>query len=194
MGRERQQQKNSETRQAILDAAVEIGLEEGFDELSIRKITDKLGYSAAIVYHYFKDKKEILDIIHSQASMDLMETVKKCIKPERSFVKNCKTVFDLIYEISVYHPDTFKLILLNKYSTTSESVKPWLEMIEQSIDYGIEKGELKKVDSQIAAYMLLDTFIVNQMILQEMTDIDNKRIEEIFQAELDIILNGIIKE
>lgn len=194
MGRERQQQKNSETRQAILDAAVEIGLEEGFDELSIRKITDKLGYSAAIVYHYFKDKQEILDIIHSQASMDLMETVKKCIKPERSFVKNCKTVFDLIYEISVYHPDTFKLILLNKYSTTSESVKPWLEMIKQSIDYGIEKGELKKVDSQIAAYMLLDTFIVNQMILQEMTDIDNKRIEEIFQAELDIILNGIIKK
>lgn len=194
MGRERQQQKNSETRQAILDTAIEIGLDEGFEELSIRKITDRLGYSAAMIYHYFKDKQEILDTIHSQASMDLMDAVKKCIKPERSFVKNCRTVFDFIYEISVYHPDTFKLILLNKYSQNSESIRPWLDMIRQSVDYGIEKGELREIDSQIASYMLLDTFIVNQMIFQEMPDIDNKRIEEIFQAELDIILNGIVKK
>lgn len=194
MGRERQQQKNSETRQAILDTAIEIGLDEGFEELSIRKITDKLGYSAAMVYHYFKDKQEILDTIHSQASMDLMKAVKKCIKPERSFVKNCKMVFDLIYEVSVYHPDTFKLILLNKYSQNSESVKPWLDMIEQSVDYGIEKGELREIDSKISSYMLLDTFIVNQMIFQEMPNISNERMEEIFQSELDIILNGIVKK
>lgn len=45
MGRERQIQKNEETRKAIIEAAVSIGLEEGFDELSIRKITDKLGYT-----------------------------------------------------------------------------------------------------------------------------------------------------
>ena len=31
MGRERQIQKNEETRKAIIDAAVSIGLEEGFD-------------------------------------------------------------------------------------------------------------------------------------------------------------------
>lgn len=194
MGRERQQQKNTETRQAILDAAIEIGLGEGFDELSIRKITDKLGYSAAMIYHYFKDKQEILDTIHSQASMQLMDSVKKCIKPERSFVQNCKVVFEMIYEISVYHPDTFKLILLNKYSTTNDSVKPWLEMIRQSVDYGIEKGELREVDSGIVSYILLDTFIVNQMIIYDIPDIDSKRIGEIFKAELDIISNGIIKK
>ena len=71
MGRDRQQRKNAETRNAILDAAIAIGLEEGFDELSIRKITDKLGYSAAIVYHYFKDKQEILDTIQKISSLFL---------------------------------------------------------------------------------------------------------------------------
>lgn len=194
MGRERQQQKNAETKNAILDAAIQIGLEEGFDELSIRKITDKLGYSAAMVYHYFKDKQEILDTIRSQTSMELMKAVTDCIKPERTFAQNCKIVFEMISEISVYQPDTFKLILLNKYSHTNESIKPWLDMIKQSIEYGISKGELREVDSEILSYILLDTFIVNQMIIHEKTDISNEKVEQIFLTELDIILNGIIKK
>ena len=75
MGRERQIQKTEETRKSIIDAAVSIGREDGFEELSIRKITDKLGYSAGIVYHYFKDKQEILDTIHNTTSMELIDTV-----------------------------------------------------------------------------------------------------------------------
>lgn len=194
MGRERQQQKNAETRNAILNAAIEIGLEEGFDELSIRKITDKLGYSVAIVYHYFKDKQEILDTIHNQTSMELMESVRSCIKPERTFAKNCKTVYKMISEIMVYNPDTFKLIFLNQYSPNNESIKPWLNMIKQSIEYGKSKGELREVDSEILSYILLDAFVVNQMIISEKEDISNEKIEQIFLTELDIILNGIIKK
>lgn len=198
MGRERQQQKNAETRNAIINAAIEIGLEEGFDELSIRKITDKLGYSVAIVYHYFKDKQEILDTIHNKTSMELMDAVKDCIKPDRSFAKNCKTVYKMISEILVYNPDTFKLIFLNQYATSNESIKPWLDMIRQSIEYGISKGELREVDSEILSYMLLNAFVVNQMVMQEnentSNETSNKRVEEIFLTELDIILNGIIKK
>ncbi len=194
MGRERQQQKNEEIRTAILEAATEIGLEEGFEELSIRKITDKIGYSAAIVYHYFKDKQEILDTIHNQTSMELMKAVTACIKPERSFSDNCKVVFKLIGEISAYQSDMFKLILLNKYSYKSESIQPWIDMIKQCVDYGISRGELKEIDSDIVSHILLDSFMVSQMIITEKDDIDSKKIEKIFLVELDIILNGIIKK
>lgn len=194
MGRERQQQKNLETREAILQTAIEIGLDEGFEELSIRKITDKLGYCAAIVYHYFKDKQEILDTIRSQTSMKLMEQVRATIKSEKSFSRNCKNIFKMIIEISKYQPDTFKLIILNKYSNKSESIKPWLDMIMQIINYAISNGEIREVDSEIVAYILLDTFIVNQMIIADNQNIDSERIEEIYNTELDIILNGIIKK
>lgn len=194
MGRERQQQRNAETRTAILNTAIEIGLEEGFDELSIRKITDKLGYSAAIVYHYFKDKQEILDTIHNQTSMELMKSVEACIKPERTFEKNCKVVFKMVYEISIHNPDRFKLILLNKYSYNSESIRPWLDMVKQCVEYGISKGELKEIDSEVVAYILLDTFVVNQMIINKENYLDHERIEQIFSTEIDIILNGIIKK
>lgn len=64
VGKRKANTKKEETRKAILDASVAICLEDGFEELSIRKITDRLGYSSGIVYHYFEDKQEILDTIH----------------------------------------------------------------------------------------------------------------------------------
>lgn len=192
MGRERQIKKNAETRQAILDAAVEIGLEEGFDELSIRKITDKLGYSSGIVYHYFKDKQEILDTIHNKTSMEMKEAVEGCIKPNRSFAENMRVVFKMLTEISVYEPETFKLILLNKYSHNNDSINIWIDMIIRCIEIGISSGELRAINSEITAYTLLNTFLVAQMIIGEKGDSDKKTIESIFDTELDIILNGIL--
>lgn len=194
MGRERQIQKNAETRKAILDAAVSIGLEEGFDELSIRKITDKLGYSSGIVYHYFKDKQEILDTIHTQTSMELKDAISVCVKPDRSFSDNMKVVFKMLTEISVYEPDMFKLILLNRYSHKSESIDMWLDMIKQCIDMGIETGELREINSEITSYIMLNSFLVAQMIIHEKKYADETTIENIFNTELDIILNGILNK
>ena len=194
MGRERQIQKNEETRKAIIDAAVSIGLEEGFEELSIRKITDKLGYSAGIVYHYFKDKQEILDTIHNTTSMEIMDAVDACVREDRSFAENTKLVFKILSEISIYEPEMFKLILLNRYSPNNESIQTWLNMIHHCVEIGINSGELRNIDAEIVSYIMLNSFLVAQMIITEKEDIDGKMIEHVFYTELDIILNGLLNK
>lgn len=194
MSRERQIKKNEETRKAILDTAVAIGLEEGFEELSIRKITDRLGYSSGIVYHYFKDKQEILDTIHTQTSMELKSAIDSCIHSDRSFAENTKLVFKMVSEISAYEPETFKLILLNRYSHNNESVGVWIDMIKHCIEIAIASGEIRNVDSNIASYILLNSFLVAQMIINERKSIDKNMIEHIFDTELDIILNGLLNK
>lgn len=192
MGRERQIKKNEETRKAILDTAVSIGLEEGFNELSIRKITDRLGYSPSIVYHYFKDKQEILNTIHSQTSTELIDAVIECIKPEKSFAENTKFVFKMLTEISIYKPDLFKLIILNRYSYNNEQMEMWINIIHKCIDMGIASGELRNINPEISSYILFNSFLVAQMIIYEKKEIDNSTIENIFNTELDIILNGLL--
>ncbi len=194
LSRERQLQKNAETRKSIIDAAISIGLEEGFDELSIRKITDKLGYSAGNVYHYFKDKQEILDTIHNETSMEIKGAIQSCISPERGFVENMRVVFKMLTEISVYEPAAFKLIILNKYSHKSDSIDEWVDMIKDCLKMGIESGELREINVNITAYTLLNTFLVAQMIINERENSDSQMIEDIFDTELDIILNGIIRK
>ena len=143
MGRERQIKKNEETRKLIIDTA-----------LSIRKITDRLGYSSGIVYHYFKDKQEILNTIHTQTSMELKDAVDSCIREDRSFAENTGLVFKMVSEISVHEPETFKLIMLNKYPHCSDSVNVWIDMIKHCIEIGIKSGELRNVDSNITSYIV----------------------------------------
>ena len=194
MSRERQIKKNEETRKAILDTAVAIGLEEGFEELSIRKITDRLGSSSGIVYHYFKDKQEILDTIHTQTTINLKDAVVSCISEDRSFAENTEKIFNMLSEAFAYEPNMFKLIMLNRFSKNNESVKMWIDMIKQSVEYGIKSGELRMVDSDIASYILLNSFLVSQMIINEREDIDKESIRQIFNTQLDIILNGLLSK
>lgn len=194
MSRERQIKKNEETRKAIIDTAVSIGLEEGFDELSIRKITDRLGYSSGIVYHYFKDKQEILNTIHTQKSMELKNAVDVCIRKDRTFAENTKMVFKMLSEISVLKPEMFKMILLGRNSHTNESVTVWIDMIKHCIEIGINSGELRNVDADITSYIMLNAFLVAQMIINSRSGLDKNMIEHIFNTELDIILNGLLNK
>ena len=193
MSRERQIKKNEQTRKAILETAVAIGLEEGFEELSIRKITDRLGYSSGIVYHYFKDKQEILDTIHTHTSQDLKDAVVSCINKDRTFAQNTEMVFNMLSEAFTYEPHIFKLIMLNRFSSNNESVNTWID-IKQCIQLGIDSGELRNIDADVTSYILLNSFLVSQMIISERENVDKNTVKYIFNTELDIILNGILNK
>ena len=52
--------QKEETRKNILDAACTIVKEDGWQGLSMRKIADKIEYTAPIIYEYFSNKEAIL--------------------------------------------------------------------------------------------------------------------------------------
>ena len=58
--KERIQRGKEETRCNILDAALMIVKEDGWQALSMRKIADKIEYTAPIIYEYFANKEGIL--------------------------------------------------------------------------------------------------------------------------------------
>ncbi len=58
---ERKEREKNEMQEKILLSASEIMKSEGIEGISIRKIAEKIEYSPAIVYHYFKDKEDIIN-------------------------------------------------------------------------------------------------------------------------------------
>ena len=52
------------TRQRILDIALELFTENGFDKTSLREIADRLGFTKAAIYYHFASKEDILMAIH----------------------------------------------------------------------------------------------------------------------------------
>src|SRR5438034_11365227 len=58
--RHRQAQEKQELRQAILAAAGELFLEQGYERFSLRKVAERVGYSPTTIYLYFRDKDDLL--------------------------------------------------------------------------------------------------------------------------------------
>ena len=61
---ERKEKQKLEIRKLILDASMKLFVEEGFGNVTIRKIADLIEYSPTTVYLYFKDKDEIFFSLH----------------------------------------------------------------------------------------------------------------------------------
>jgi AcrR family transcriptional regulator len=52
------------TRERILDVALDLFTEKGFDKTSLREIAEQLGFSKAALYYHFSSKDDILMSLH----------------------------------------------------------------------------------------------------------------------------------
>lgn len=57
---ERKEKQKVELKRLILDASMKLFVEEGFENVTFRRIADIIEYSPTTIYLYFKDKNEIL--------------------------------------------------------------------------------------------------------------------------------------
>jgi AcrR family transcriptional regulator len=70
---ERKEKQKLEIRKLILDASIKLFIEEGFGNVTIRRIADLIEYSPTTVYLYFKDKDEILAALHDVGFQKMSE-------------------------------------------------------------------------------------------------------------------------
>ncbi|PYF75109.1 TetR/AcrR family transcriptional regulator [Pedobacter nutrimenti] len=75
--KERIERLKAKVYQDILDAAMTIIKQEGYDALSIRKIADKIEYSTAIIYSYFLNKEAVLIELSREGFSMLMDCMKQ---------------------------------------------------------------------------------------------------------------------
>ncbi|MBU3966459.1 MAG: TetR/AcrR family transcriptional regulator [Euryarchaeota archaeon] len=64
--KERKEQEKQEMRKLILDNAMKLFFEKGFENITIRHIAKQIEYSPATIYLYFKDKDEIIYTLHME--------------------------------------------------------------------------------------------------------------------------------
>src|SRR4029453_17465641 len=104
--KERQERDREAVSRAILDAARELFVAEGYGNVSIRKIAERIEYSPAAIYGYFPSKDDIFFALAeegfrllygSRASIDELATL-----PPLSRIRE---IFAHLYQFSVNHPE-----------------------------------------------------------------------------------------
>jgi AcrR family transcriptional regulator len=179
-------------RQKILDTALEIGMKEGFEEVSIRKIIQKMKYSTGVVYHHFKDKQEILDAIEAAETGWLRSQILELLDDKKDIITNMKTVFNRILLLAFEEPEKYNLIVLHKYSRRKSDKPEWISNISRNLKEGMDSGLIKSMDSDKAAFSIWSSFLGFNLMISRDTDLTLEQAQELFEVQFDIILGGIL--
>jgi AcrR family transcriptional regulator len=155
---ERKEREKQEMRDLILNVATAMFIEEGYDKTSIRKIADKIEYSPATIYLYFKDKDEIFHAIHDKGFdkfFALMETTRSIENPFDRLVRLSDLYIDFAYENPEYYDLMF--IMMAPIEALTHNNEDWTcgfqayDFLKALIKECIEQGYMKEMDVEIAA-------------------------------------------
>ena len=191
MAREDQKLRSEQVRQAILDTALEMGMREGFDELSIRKIIKEMNYSTGIIYYHFKDKQEIIDAIEEKETEWLKNKIMEIIESDMDVFLEMEKVFHMSMRLAVEEPEKYNLIVLQKYSRRKPAKPGWILYLASRLKNAMEAGQIRKMDPEKMAFAIWSSFLGFNLMLSRYPDLTLEMAEEMFRIQFDIILKGV---
>ncbi len=111
--KERQERDREAVARAILDAARELFVAEGYQNISIRKIAEKIEYSPAAIYSYFPSKDDIF-LALAEEGFRLLFKCDGESAPCANSVDAIRAGFWRLYEFSKTHPEYFALMFVDR--------------------------------------------------------------------------------
>lgn len=113
--KERQERDRESVRRSILDAARELFVRDGYGNVSIRKIAERIEYSPASIYSYFPSKDDIFFALADEGFRLLCGdsaryTALEALPP----LERVRTIFRRLYRYSVDQPQYFALMFVDR--------------------------------------------------------------------------------
>src|SRR2546430_15697200 len=115
--KERQERDREAVRRSILDAARDLFVTEGYEQVSIRKIAERIEYSPAAIYGYFPSKDDIFFALAEEGLRLLGDPSAVRQNPQLKDappLDRLRAVFWRLYEFSREQPQYFALIFVDR--------------------------------------------------------------------------------
>src|SRR6266536_3128064 len=116
--KERQERDREAVRRAILDAARDLFVTEGYQNVSIRKIAERIEYSPAAISGYFPSKDDIFYAL-AEEGFRLLGGDEDTAHRERleslDPLNRVREMFWNLYKFSGEHPQYFALMFVDRY-------------------------------------------------------------------------------
>jgi len=112
--KERQERERLAVRHAILDAARELFVTEGYRNVSMRKIAERIEYSPAAIYSYFPSKDDIFFALAEEGFRLLTEAVTTAVTGLPDPLARVRAGLWAYYEFSKSHPQFFELMFTDR--------------------------------------------------------------------------------
>jgi len=192
----RRERKKEETRQSIIDCAVSLFRENGFQETTMEAIADRADVSKGTLYNYFSDKESILvgyfQTIIALYALQIKETLtdNSDIKMRLSNIlglvnqvfKNDHALAVIYFKYRMQEPFAIRIVDSSKRS----GIEKWvLEIIEKAQQAGELRDDIPALVLTRHFHLLALSFLSTKIFTEEQLEIDSIKTQVI-----ELFLNG----
>lgn len=154
---DRKEREKQEMRRLIIESAMRMFVDEGYEKTSIRAIAEKIEYSPGTIYLYYKDKDELLFEVQREAFGKLLEALQERAVSKDPF-KRLTQVMHTYVEFGLAHPDLYDLMfIIRAPMKTAEEKGEWLngdacfDYLRIAIQECIEKKMIRYTDPRVGS-------------------------------------------
>ena len=165
----------SDKRQKILDAAIKIFAQTGYHGARVSDIAKEAGIAYGLVYHYFKNKEQILDTIFEEQWSDFLGLLESIAQGPDSTEEKLHAIARLILEAYRVRSDWVRVLVFDiqrspRFSNPDqiEAMSRMFRIVARILRAGQEAGELRgEIDPEIACFGFvgaLDIFVTSRAL------------------------------
>lgn len=97
-------------RQDILAAAGRLFADEGYQNITFRRIAEDVGYSQSALFYYFKDKEEVLEALCAQTFEGLSRISATVLREQSDPVQRLLAMSRAYIQFGREHPHHYRLV------------------------------------------------------------------------------------
>jgi AcrR family transcriptional regulator len=103
--------KAEETRARILDAALRLFRERGFERTTMRDVAGEAEVATGAAYYYFRSKEELVMAFYLRTSEEARDDLAKALAASKSLQKRMRAMIELKFAQFAEHRDLMRALL-----------------------------------------------------------------------------------
>lgn len=190
--------QNKERRQRLLECAIDLFVEKGYFNTSVREIIVKSGFGTGTFYNYFIDKEDILKALLEEFADQIISGVSTYYSREKDLYKRFVETKRVTMEIFAQNEKLSEIY--SRVAGTSEAIDQCLKQFEdkliefyiRNIEYGINKGVFNNVSVPPVAQGILavEKFLLYKWIV--LKDITKEEMVEMVISFHETLAKGLV--
>lgn len=197
---ERKEREKQEMKNLILEAASRLFQEQGYEKTSIRNIAERIEYSPATIYLYYKDKDELFYGVHEKGFELLLDQLKPLMNIADP-LERLRQMGDTYVRFAFEHPDYYDLMFIvsGPIENLHKQNEEWdcglqnFQLLRQTVAECLDKQLIKSANVDVAA-MSIFSFIhgmVSLAIRNRFVMFPKEKLPELFEASMENMINLI---
>ncbi len=188
----RRQQQREDARRAILDATEALLVEDGYERFSMRRLAGRCGYTAPTIYHYFGDKRGLLDAVLEERFERVLSRIRE-IPHGGDPVQSLRRMLEVFTGFGIEYPTHYRLLTAPRPedSPSPESAEALRAALEQRIGELQAAGRLETGDIEEAFQIIW--VVIHGLVSLRINQPDYEWKERMVEHALDLLLRGLLR-